>query len=211
VCCCVYIINFARPFHSLTLYTGRPPTTEWRPRRCLYVLILAVRRLIHILVRILGTELVHFLTLSPILIRGHASAHSHSLHRQSTDRGIETSWPPVLPLCSCIEQGTHVKWNWNKTETKFQAEVNQIVLFQFHFSSLHMWNNAEFVIEHTQSTIMLWSERGFWQVINSIASRLQSEFAVLAEKYLPRQHEVVNRMPFLLWRPRLAQWHVHWS
>jgi len=37
----------------------------------------------------------------------------------------------------------HEKWNWNKTETKFKAEADQIVLFQFHFSSPHMWNNAE--------------------------------------------------------------------
>jgi len=42
-----------------------------------------------------------------------------------------------------LKQAAHVKWNWNETETKFQTEVDQIVLFQFHFSSTHMWNNTE--------------------------------------------------------------------
>jgi len=41
-----------------------------------------------------------------------------------------------------LKQGAHVRWNWNKTETKFQAEIDQIVSFQFHFSSPHMWTNA---------------------------------------------------------------------
>jgi len=43
-------------------------------------------------------------------------------------------WRSSSMLIAALKQVAHVKWNWNKTETKFQAEVDQIVLFQFHFT-----------------------------------------------------------------------------
>jgi len=56
-----------------------------------------------------------------------------------------------------LKQGAHVKYNWNKTETKFHAEVNQIVLFQFHFSSPHTWNNANLIVGLAATRLPIWA------------------------------------------------------
>jgi len=91
-----------------------------------------------------GAAAVHFVHLRPHiqLIEGQGMAP----HLYANDTHV---MPPFqrqcvsLTISDCLKPGAHVKWNLNKTKTRFQVEVDQIVLFQFHFSDPHMWNNAE--------------------------------------------------------------------